>query len=109
MIMSTRPDMRVGMRLGVVTHVSDTRFVLPKASSAKRRAIWTSYPSFRPRTSMNPNGGKSHLTPISHRFRPFGSDGSGGNFGFFASDVAWPAVASGAATLHAANDAAANA
>jgi hypothetical protein len=82
MMMSTRPEMSVGMRLGVVTQVRLTFFLLPKASCAKRRATCTSYPSLFPRTSMNPNGGKSHLTPISHFFRFFTADGRAGSFGF---------------------------
>src|SRR3954468_8081037 len=84
MMMSTRPDISVGMRLGVVTHVRLTLVLLPNASCAKRRAILTSYPSFLPRTSMKPNGGKSHLMPISHRFLLFTRLGSGGRFGFAA-------------------------
>src|SRR6266516_4154472 len=84
MMMSTRPDISVGMRLGVVTHVRLTLVLLPNANCAKRRAIRTSYPSFLPRTSMNPNGGKSHLTPISHRFLLLTGPGSGGSFGFAA-------------------------
>src|SRR5438046_4709393 len=58
---------------------------------------------------MNPNGGKSHLTPISHRWRLFASEGTGGNFGAFATADACGAAPVGAATLHVANTAAATA
>ena len=41
-MMSTCDDWSVGMRLGVVTHMSLTRFGRPNASVAKRRATATS-------------------------------------------------------------------
>src|ERR671935_1561557 len=64
---------------------------------------------------MNPNGGKSHLTPISHRLRAFTAGGSGGSFGFFAfgfgfgfaATCAGPLSSTVAATPHALNAAAA--
>src|SRR5205814_1444955 len=104
-------DWSVGMRLGVVTQVNATFLVLPNASCANRRATWTSYPSFFPRTSMNPNGGKSHLTPISQCLRLFTAAGNGGSFGFFGFGFAFTAAAGvnvrpDAATVHAAKTAA---
>ena len=42
MITSTRDDISVGIRLGVVTHTSEIRFGRPNASVAKRRATSTS-------------------------------------------------------------------
>jgi hypothetical protein len=50
--MSTRSDVSAGSRAGVVRHVKLTRFDLPNAKREKKRAISTSNPAFRPRTSM---------------------------------------------------------
>ena len=49
---STRSDVSAGSRAGVVTQVNVTRLGLPKAKRANQRAISTSNPAFRPRTSM---------------------------------------------------------
>src|SRR2546423_1221430 len=66
---------------------------------------------------MKPNGGKSHLTPISHFFRLFTADGSAGSlglttfffFGFgFAVGTAAASLPPGAAVPQAANAAAAS-
>jgi hypothetical protein len=57
---------------------------------------------------MNPNGGKSHLTPITQRCLLFTSAGSGGNF-TFATAAAPPALRAGAANAHVATAAAASA
>src|SRR6266545_6363932 len=98
MMMSTRPEISVGIRLGVVTQVKLSLFLLPNASSANRRATRTSYPSLFPRTSMYPNGGKSHLTPISHFLRFLTAEGSAGSLGFTTFGLGF-GVAAGAAEL----------
>src|SRR5919197_6306090 len=60
---------------------------------------------------MKPKGGKSHLTPITHRWRLFTSGGSAGSLGSFglAAVPAGPLLPEDAAPLHAATAAAATA
>src|SRR3990170_1783540 len=100
---STRPVVSAGSRAGVVTHVYVTRLSLPKANRENHFAISTSKPAFFPRTSMYPNGGESHFTPMFQRFRSFTSSGSGGS-----ADVAFarvdPIVADGCARPSAATN-----
>jgi hypothetical protein len=55
---------------------------------------------------MNPNGGKSHLTPISHRFLFFTALGSAGSFGFAAGFFFFGLAAGPAAALLSPGDAA---
>src|SRR3954451_15881587 len=107
---STRFVVSAGSRVGVVRQVKLTRFDLPNAKRENHRAISTSKPAFLPVTSMYPNGGESHLTPMFQRPRDFTSGGSGGSA--FAAALPVAAVAAtcvlpvGWAALHVATSAA---
>src|ERR687896_1838044 len=79
MTRSTRPVVSSGSRAGVGAHTNETRFARPNAKRENQRAISVSKPELRPRTSMYPNGGVSHLTPMIHRCRFFTAAGSRGS------------------------------
>src|SRR4051794_1953432 len=104
---STRFVVSAGSRVGVVRQVKLTRFDLPNAKRENHFAISTSKPAFLPVTSMYPNGGESHLTPMFHRPRCLTSAGSAGSF--FAAAACDRETPVGAASDHAANATAARA